>query len=307
MPVTTRSNWASQLLIAYITDIVRNLEPELHFLNFGKRRDIPAGYNKLTFPKVNQIGTADVGTITEGITPTSLTWGSSAVEATITQYGLVIQVSDLLVRGSAVEVINNCATEVRNALARKLDAVVQAKLITGSQVLYGGDATSRDTIDGSDTFSHTLIAKSVGKLRAKNARPVEGRYFVMIAHPDIVTDLTLETTTGSIISLAYTSASELRQGQIGEFRGARILQSANVQTVTNTGNVVVYPTYIFGEDAYGWGFAQLPTPIIVAQPDTANPLGLITSIGAKAALAVEIIDNNRLIRVESASAQNPPE
>lgn len=303
MPITTRTNWASALLISYITDIVRNLEPELHFLNFGRRKDIPAGFNKLVFPKVSQISTQNVSTITEGTTPTSLTWGSDAVEATVTQYGLVIQVSDLLVRNSAVEVINNCATEVKNALARKLDAVAQAKLITGTQVIYAGGKTSRNDITSADIFSHTLIAKAVGKLRANSARPIEGRYFVMIAHPNVVTDLTLETTAGSIISLAYTSASELKEGQIGEFRGARILQSGNVQTVTNSENVVVYPTYVFGEDAYGWGFAQLPTPIIVSQPDSTNPLGLITSIGAKAALAVEILDNNRLIRIESASAQ----
>lgn len=303
MAITTRSNWANQLLVAYITDIVRNLEPELHFLSFGKRRDIPSGFNKLVFPKVNLFNSDDVSTITEGITPTSVTWGSQAVEANITQYGLVVQVTDLLVRGSAVEVINNCATEVRNALARKLDIAAQAKLSTGTQVLFAGEKTSRNELTTSDTFSHVLIAKAVGKLRAASVRPVEGRYYVMIAHPNVITDLTLETVPGSVITLAYTSASELREGQIGEFRGARILQTGNSQTVKNSSDVVVYLTYVFGEDAYGWGYAQLPTPIIVSQPDSSNPLGLIVSIGAKAAIAIEILDNNRLVRIESASAQ----
>src|SRR3990167_10458171 len=62
MATTTRgTGWGgattntSALLVSYISDIVRVLEPDLKYANLGKRRDVPKGFDRILFPQPNQL------------------------------------------------------------------------------------------------------------------------------------------------------------------------------------------------------------------------------------------------------------
>lgn len=62
MAVTVRnSSWGgastttSELLVAYINDEIKVLEPELRYARLGKRRDSPKGYDRIVFPQTNQL------------------------------------------------------------------------------------------------------------------------------------------------------------------------------------------------------------------------------------------------------------
>lgn len=62
MAVTVRnSSWGgastntSELLVAYINDEIRVLEPQLQYANLGMQRNAPKGYDRLLFPQTNQI------------------------------------------------------------------------------------------------------------------------------------------------------------------------------------------------------------------------------------------------------------
>jgi len=62
MPVTVRgSTWGgassqtSELLVSYISDEIKILEPDLQYARLGKRRDAPKGYDRIVFPQTNQI------------------------------------------------------------------------------------------------------------------------------------------------------------------------------------------------------------------------------------------------------------
>src|SRR3990167_7542165 len=122
MPVTVRnSDWGgsssntSNLLVAYIRDEIRVLEPQLQYARLGVRRDSPKGYDRILFPQTNQLpvkinvsiegalggsvfgagasiqggqasdsrgwpvsSTQGVAAITEGTNPTAVTWGSTS-------------------------------------------------------------------------------------------------------------------------------------------------------------------------------------------------------------------------------------
>ncbi len=77
------------------------------------------------------------------------------------------------------------------------------------------------------------------------------------------------------------------------------MTSANVQTFAST--VTVYPTTFIGFESFGWGYFQVPQPIIVTTPDSANQLNLYTSIGAKASIAATLFEQSRVVRLESAA------
>lgn len=358
MPVTVRnsswggsSNNTSELLVSYINEEIRVLEPELQYARLGKQRNVPKGYDRLLFPQTNQLpvrintsmqtvggpgamagggsvwgagasiiggaaatapgfpvsSTEGVTAITEGTNPTSITWGATAYSSGPAQYGLLVQVSDLLVHDSAIEVIDSATRQVRNALARLVDTVIQNVVNSGSNgVIYSGGKTSRTTLAAGDTITIADMVRAVKYLRSSNAagvRPFSGQYYAAVIHPMTEGDLMSNTQTGGFLDVGrYTSVDDLREGKLGDFRGVRYLRTAYQSYYNST--VPVLPTTLLGEESFGWGYFQEPTAILTSSSDSNNPLNLYSSIGGKVTLGATRFEDLpgyvRIIRVESA-------
>ncbi len=345
------SNNTSELLVSFIQDEIRVLEPELQYARLGKKRDVPKGYDRLTFPQVNQVpvkintsmltlggpggaagggsvwgatgsiqggatatapgfpvsSTEGVAALVEGTNPTAITWGSTAYSSGPAQYGVLIQVTDLLVHDSAIEVVENASREVRNALARLVDTVIQTVVNAGTNgVIYSGGKTSRTGLGAGDLITQADMVKSVTMLRSANAaglKPFSGGNYIAVIHPKTMGDLMSNTATGSWTDMArFTSVSDVLDGKINGFRGVKYLESAYQNYFNST--VPVLPTTVLGQDSFGWGYFQAPTPILVNSPDSNNPLNLYTSIGGKVTLGVTRFEDSigtvRIGRVESA-------
>lgn len=336
----------SELLTSYITDIIRVLEPDLQYAQLGTRRDAPKGSDRIVFPQPNQLpvkinvsmvtvggptisgtgsvwgsgvsiisgaesgapvsSTAGVAAITEGTNPTAVTWGATSFSTGPAQYGILVQVTDLLVRNSAIEVIENATREVRNSLARMVDTAIQTVVNAGSAgVIYSGSKTSRTTLGAGDILTQADMLKAVSWLRSSNAAGLKdfGGYYTAIIHPAVATDLMSNTATGSYVDVGrYTSVEELKLGKLGGFRGVRYLESAWQNYYSST--VPVIPTTLVGQDSFGWGYFQEPTAILTTTADAYNPLNLYSSIGGKVTLGVTRFNDSvgapRIVRVESA-------
>ena len=363
MPVTVRgTGWGdastntSELLVSYITDEIKVLEPELRYARLGKRRDAPKGYDRILFPQTNQLpvlinvsmvtvggpgamagggsvwgatgsiqggqaagsagvpgfivsSTQGVAAITEGTNPTSIVWGATSYSSGPAQYGILVTISDLLVHGSAIETVDACTMHVRNALARLVDTALQTVVNSGTNgVIYAGGKTSRSGLAAGDLCTQTEMLRAYRTLAASNAsglKPFDGAYYVSVIHPNIETDLMSNTQTGAFVDVGrYTSVDDLRKGAMGDYRGIRYLRSAYQNYFNST--VAVFPTTVLGEDSFGWGYFQEPTPILVTSPDSGNPLNLYTSIGGKVTLGATLFEDSigtvRVSRVESAAS-----
>ncbi len=358
MAVTVRATtWgggpsnASDLLVSYISDEIKVLEPELQYARLGKRRDAPKGYDRILFPQTNQVpvrinvsaigalgspstfgggsvwgasgsilggatataagfpvsSTEGVVAISEGTNPTAITWGATSYNSGPAQYGILVQISDLLVHNSAIETVDACTMQVRNALARLVDTALQTVVNAGSNgVIYAGNKTARANLAAGDLLTQSEMIKSYRTLAASNAaglKPFDGAYYVAVIHPNPETDLMSNTQTGAFVDVGrYTSVDDLRSGKMGDFRGIRYLRSAYQNYFNAT--VAVMPTTVLGDQSFGWGYFQEPTPILVTTPDSANPLNLYTSIGGKVTLGVTRFEDSigtvRIARVESA-------
>lgn len=344
------SNNTSELLISYIQDEIRTLEPQLNYARLGVRRDAPKGFDRITFPQTNQIpvkintsmltvggpggaagggsvwgagasiqgeavtapgapvsSTAGVAAITEGTNPTSITWGATAYSTGPAQYGVLVAVSDLLVHNSAIEVVDGATRQVQFALARLVDIVIQTVVNAGTNgVIYSGAKTSRANLGAGDTIAQTDMNRAYKYLASSNAagvKPYEGKYFAAVVHPMVEGDLMANTATGSFNDVGrYTSVDDLRAGALGDFKGIRYLR-APFQNFYNS-TVPVFPTTVLGDQSFGWGYFQQPTPILVTTPDATNPLNLFNSIGGKVTLGVTRFEDQlgyiRIVRVESA-------
>jgi N4-gp56 family major capsid protein len=79
--------------------------------------------------------------------------------------------------------------ELAHNASRIIDEVVQTELSTnGTNVIYGGTATTRATITASDTMTTTEINKARAFLSTKGAKPFAGGY-VGIMHPNVSFDM----------------------------------------------------------------------------------------------------------------------
>lgn len=347
---------ASELLVAYITDRIRALEPILEYARLGVRRDAPKGFDRILFPQVYQLpnkininvnssvtsggsfigggiggsvygggasisgdagvapgapvsSSAGIALIAEGTNPTAVTWGATSYGSGPFQYGILVQVSDLLVRDSAIEVVDACSEEVQKALARQVDAVIQTVVNSNvNGVVYAGGKTSRSGLAAGDTLTQTEVTKAVTWMRSANAagvKPFEGSYFVAVIHPAVSADLMSNSQTGAWQDMArYSDVDGVKKGSLGTFRGVRFLESAHQQYYNSTVNV--FPTTFIGDQSFGWGFFQEPTPILVTTPDSNNPLNLFTSIGGKVTIGVTRFEDKtgvfRVVRTESATS-----
>ncbi len=256
------------------------------------------------FPVSSVIG---VAAITEGTNPSSITWGATSYASGPAQYGILVVVTDLLVRNSAIEVIQNASIEVRNALARMVDTVIQTVVNAGSNgIIYSGAKTSRTSLGSGDLLTQADMIKAVTYLRSSNAaglKPFDGGNYAAVIHPTAMGDLMSNTASGSWIDAArYTDPSSIMDGKMGGFRGIKYLESAYQNYYNST--VPVLPTTVIGKDSFGWGYFQEPTAILTTTPDSANPLNLNSSIGGKVTLGVTRFNDTlgapRIVRVESA-------
>ena len=362
MAITTRTAtvWggapknAGELLISYIQDEIKVLEPQLQFARLGVKRDAPKGYDRILFPQTNQLpvkinlgmvssvgggvnsvisgsvwgagnsvlGSAatsalgggwavsdevGVAAITEGTNPSAVTWGSTSFSTGPNQFGILVQISDLLVHNSAIEVVDSCSMQVRNSLSRLVDSAIQNVVNAGTNgVLHSGGKTTRATVAAGDLLTQTEMGRAYKYLASSNAaglKPYEGKYYAAVIHPQVEGDLMANTGSGGWIDVGrYSSVDELLAGAMGDFRGIRYLRSAWVNYFNST--VPVFPTTILGEQSFGWGYFQQPTPILITTPDSAKPRNLFTSIGGKGTVGVTRFEDTtatqRIIRIESA-------
>ena len=253
--------------------------------------------------------TSGVAAILEGTNPTAVTWGATSYGSGPFQFGILIQVSDLLVHNSAIEVVDSCARQVRESMARLVDTVIQTVVNAGTNgVIYAGGKTSRTGLASGDILTQTEMIKGVRNMRAANAAGVkafEGKYYVAVIHPNVMADLMSNSQTGAWQDMArYSSVDDVRAGKMGDFRGIRYLESAYQNYYNST--TAVYPTTLIGDQSFGWGYFQQPTPILVTTPDSNNPLNLFTSIGGKVTLGVTRFEDKpwvyRVVRTESAAS-----
>ena len=279
-------------------------ESNLFFAKLGKMANLPMGFNKYTFPTVDESAAAVV--LTEGVTPTEGQATITNIEVTLTQFGKHVVLSDVLLSDAPVSVVVVASVEMARVTAEKFDADIQDVLDAGTNVTYVGQ-TSRAAITATDVITSTAVAREVNLLRAADAPKYDGSYYVTVMHPHVFHDLQQESGTGTFIDLRkYDTPEDLFNGEAGAMWGTRILLSSNVQFYADGGatTVDVYPTYFLGKDAYGvvmsGGLQTIAKAI--GSGGTEDPLNQRMTVGAKIRGKSAILKQAAIRRLESASS-----
>ena len=224
---------------------------------------------------------AATSTLTEAVDPDAVAVGNTTnVTVTLNEYGNVVLETKKLGEFAFSDVDPAIANLVAYNMADSIDRVVVNTLIGGTNVFYGGNATSTATVDATDVISGSLIRKSVAKLRAGNSVPREGMLYAAYMHPEVAHDLRSETGALSFEDIRkYTdpNVGNILNATTGVLGGAYIVETPRAYTATDgASSAKVYRTIIAGQQALAEATAIEPGIVqgpIVDKLMRARPLG----------------------------------
>ena len=284
-------------------EVLKNLEPELFFAKYGQKSTTPNGYLTVSWARIDQLTrTIAQATLTEGVTPTDVDQTVTVVQATPVQYGIGVVMSDLLLKTTPVrDLVPRVGKNIADNMMRIIDKVIQAQLITGTNVIYANGRANRAALIAGDVVTGSDIGKANTKLRSLNANPISMGCYVGIFHSFVAGDIRNTSAGFWLEANKYTTNETILNGEVGKLNGIRILETSNIDTVSS--GVTVYPSYILGMDAYGVSdWQQMETFYKdLGSAGTADFLNQRATAGAKVSFAAKILDNNAFLRIESAA------
>ena len=205
--------------------------------------------------------------LTETSDVTAVAMGDSTVTVTLLEYGNAVTTTAKLRGTSFLNVDADAANIIGYNMGNSIDKIVQAVLVGGSSVLYGGDATATGELAVADEITASLIRKGVAQLRGDSAPTFSGGTYVGFIHPDVSFDLRADTAVTDVIQYQIRQdGSGIRNGSIGTFGGVDFIETPRIDLVANAGasNVDQYNTVICGKQALakahsrGAGFGSDP-------------------------------------------------
>jgi N4-gp56 family major capsid protein len=185
-------------------------------------------------------------------------------------------------------------------MARIMDQAIQGVLAAGTRVLFADNVANRAAIGAANTLGAIDLIRAQASLAQANAKPY-GEFYVAVMHPAVVSDLRRELGANSITEVTKYTTAPLK-GEIGSIYGIRIVESSNIQTFAST--VTVYPTYVFGRNAYGVvDFQALQTSYKpLGSGGTDDPLDQRATAAVKVNFASVILQPLAMLRIESATS-----
>jgi len=212
-------------------------------------------------------------TLTEATDVSSIALGNpNQITVTLNEYGSAVTTTKKLNMTSFNDVDTALADIIAYNAADSIDAVVAA-VLTGAgntNIIYGGNATTTNTIDIADTMAVTDIRQAVTELRTNKALPRIGELYAAYLHPRQTADLRAETGTGGFQELSkYTDRTPFVAGAVGVIEGAFVVETPRVPFAVNTNSpaVNVYRAVIAGREALAEAQGQDISTVVGPQID----------------------------------------
>ena len=187
---------------------------------------------------------------TSDLTPSTM--GDAQVTVTLAEYGNTIQTTAKARGTSFLNIDADAANIIGYNMGDSLDKIVHDIVTEGSNVLYGGDATSTAELAAGDIITANLLRQVVANLRADSAPAFDGNVYVGFIHPDVSYDLRAATAVTDVIQHQIRQdAGAVRNGSIGTFGGIDFIETPRITLTADAGasNVDEYKTVVVGRQA----------------------------------------------------------
>lgn len=273
---------------------------------FGYTENIPANSSKtISFTQYADLAPATTP-LTEGTAPTNTALSSSASTATISQIGAYVTLTDLA-QLTVKHPVTQKTTELLGVQgARSYDRLINATVVAGTSVIYAGGVASRATITTTSYLTFLEVRKAVSLLRNNGAAEFDDGNFVLVVDPSVETDLMTDTTFQNTVyrQSVPMKQNELYKGTVTVFGGVTVVRSNNIPTILGGvgGAIPIHTSYVFGQNAYAVTDLQSMQMYTEGPGTVADPLHQQMTMGWKTGFASVILNNNFMVRLESASA-----
>jgi N4-gp56 family major capsid protein len=212
-------------------------------------------------------------TLTESSDVSSIALGNpNQITVTLNEYGSAVTTTKKLNLTSFNDVDTALADIIAYNAADSIDAVVAA-VLTGAgntNIIYGGSATTTNTITKNDTMTVSAIREAVTELRTNKALPRIGELYAAYLHPRQTADLRAETGTGGFQALTqYVDRTPFVAGAVGVIEGAFVVETPRVPYAVNTNSpaVNVYKAIVAGREALAEAQGQDISTVVGPQID----------------------------------------
>ena len=299
--VSTISNLVQTAYDQYVRMALRSI-PVMRALADVKPVQQAMPGSSVVFSIYSDLATA-TGTLTETSDVSSIALGNpSQVTVTLNEYGSAVTTTKKLNLTSFNDVDAALADIIAYNAADSIDTVVSSVLTGGSNVLYGGTASSTATVTATGTMTTALIRKAVVQLRSNKSIPRIGELYAAYVHPRQSADLRAESGTGGFQELTkYVERTPFVAGAVGALEGAYIVETPRVPSETNASSVVVYKAVVAGREALAEALVQDTSVVIGPEIDA---LRRFRTIGWYTFAGWNRLREASLFRIETATTIN---
>ena len=229
---------------------------------------------------------AATGTLTETVDPDAVALSTpDQVTITLNEYGNSVLVTRALELFSLADVDPAISNVIAFNLADSIDKVAMETLRGGTNVIYGGTATSTATVAAASTLDSADIRKAVAKLRSNKAAYRKGSLYWVGIHPEVSHDLRAETGAAAWRDPHnYQSGEQIWAGEIGAYEGAYFVESPRLYSAKTGADQAALATTavtVAGTSA-GFTFGVASTAVIASRAEVGDKIaGTGIASGAK--------------------------
>lgn len=303
MALTTSGTLSSVVKAYYDKRFLMRAEANFVYKQLGRIGVVPKGEGKTVVWNRYTNPSAKSTALTEGTDPTPSGLSATLVSATISQYGNYEQITDLLSLTSIDNSIASAVDLLAYEAALTIDTVIRNAVDGGTAVLYASGVADRTSITSTDVVQVADVRKVVRALKRQNAKPMaKSGSFMGVIHPDVAYDLQGDTNWVNAHLYTDSALGGIYNGEVGKLYGVRFLETTQAPVLTNSGSagVEVYQSMFFGEEAFGVSELQNLTTY-VDSPSPRSALRLYSDVGWKAGFTCSILNDNFMVRLESAA------
>lgn len=302
--------------------------PYLLIEKFGQGKPVPMNSTKsIIFRRYEALDNTP-SALSEGVTPTAKKLTKTDITATLTQYGDLTEISDV-VEDTHEDPVLMEAVEILSEQAAQVVENVRYGIIKAGTNLFYANGSARNAVNTPVSLSLqrrvtralnkqngrriTTVVRSTPSFGTTNVAPS----FVALCHTDVEGDV--RNMPGFQPPETY---GPMHDAEIGKVETCRYFASSlftpfadlggadNDTMLSTTGTYAdVYPILYIGRDSYGIvplkGKAAITPSVVNPKPSAADPLGQRGYVGWKTMQTAVILNDLWMARAEVAVSINP--
>lgn len=318
-------------------EMLSHAEPILVLNKLGQAKQMPRNTGEtIKFRRPIPLALAQTP-LTEGVTPSATQFRYEDVEATLSEYGAWLELTNKIVDLHEDPVGRDMAMMAGEQAAETIEMITYGVVRAGTNVIYAGGAANRAAVASPLSLSEQRLAvRTLMRNRAKritsildsspkyNVQAIEAAY-VAVCHTDVVSSI--RNMPGFVPLAKYGNRKPICHEEVGSVEDVRYIASPLFDPIADAGgaagadflstagtNADIYPVIFFAKEAFGvialkgttaFGGAIKPKVRNPGTPDSNDPMGRMGSVAWMTWYVSKILNDSWMVRVEVAAEANP--